>query len=220
MIEALIFFRGYVLKMNLAALISTTLNSSKYCRNCALHSARQLLSSLSTTNPASIDDKHECSLIKPDVDSCKKLPKILPDRIEEPIVVKSYPHKSELKHCNNLLQFFEPKEFWGRNLVVKCKSGQSWSIEALRLKSNTDIHKLWYVLLKERNLLLTLDAECEMTNRTTPDADRIEKVEQSMENILKVVEERNEAYNLLETGRGRPKGAYAWSIFGFRYWKV
>ena len=147
------------------------------------------------------------------------LPRILPDTIEEPVVVKSYPPKSSLKHCDNLLQFFEPKEFWGRKLVESSKTGQAWTIEALRLKSNTDLHKLWYILLKERNMLLTLDLECEMTDRTTPGEERIEKVEQSMENILQLVEERNEAYHLLEKGRGRPKGAYAWSVFGFRYWK-
>lgn len=43
------------------------------------------------------------------------------------------------------MEFFDHKDNWGAQEV---KSGRSWTPDELRLKSNTDLHKLWLVQKK------------------------------------------------------------------------
>lgn len=75
-----------------------------------------------------------------------------------------------------------------------------------------------YVLLKERNRLLTMEEEYRYQHELFPSPERIDKVsntfrlleddssfslqvEESMRNIMTIVRERDIAYNLLETGK-------------------
>lgn len=99
------------------------------------------------------------------------------------------------------------------------KSGAPWTAKQLRTKSNEDLHKLWYVLLKEKNMLLTLEQEAKRQRVQMPSPERIRKVERSMIRLETVVKERETALRLLQTGqeKGRP-GAWRRNIFGYTYW--
>ncbi|KAF8486600.1 mitochondrial 39-S ribosomal protein L47 (MRP-L47)-domain-containing protein [Gautieria morchelliformis] len=43
--------------------------------------------------------------------------------------------------------------------VIVIPQGRSWNTSELRRKSFKDLHTLWYILLRERNLLATQKAE-------------------------------------------------------------
>jgi large subunit ribosomal protein L47 len=114
------------------------------------------------------------------------------------------PHKFVLKqrYASNpapLMEFFEPIQNWAEKQV---RSGREWKTEELRIKSNEDLHKLWYVLLKERNMLMTMKDAAKEENELFASPERLDRVEQSMINIETVVKERNKAYMELEVGAG------------------
>lgn len=114
------------------------------------------------------------------------------------------------------MEFFDEKKHWGQNDVPH---GRVWQLPELRIKSNTDLHKLWYVLLKEKNMLLTMEAECKEQHQLFPSAERLDKVNISMRNLESVVRERNRAYYELETGEtGERPGSYRTNPLGLRFY--
>ncbi|CAL4063496.1 unnamed protein product, partial [Meganyctiphanes norvegica] len=94
-------------------------------------------------------------------------------------------------------EFFDDKKNWGEQTVIV---GRSWKKDELRIKSNEDLHKLWYVLLKERNMLLTMENAYKEEYQIFASPERNDKVNESMRNLEDVIKERNRAYHLLETG--------------------
>ncbi|XP_063264153.1 large ribosomal subunit protein uL29m [Prinia subflava] len=115
-----------------------------------------------------------------------------------------------------LEEFFDDPGNWGEKSV---KSGDSWNIKQLRGKSSEDLHKLWYVLLKEKNMLLTLEQESKRQRKPMPSPERLEKVETSMKNIDLVVREREIALRLLQTGHEKPvPGEWRQDFLGRTFW--
>ena len=55
-------------------------------------------------------------------------------------------------------------------------TGRGWKASELRLKSWDDLQKLWYVLLKEKNLLMTQRQMLHAQNLRFPNPERIPKV--------------------------------------------
>ena len=72
-------------------------------------------------------------------------------------------------------------------------AGDSWTAEILRNKSVDDLHKLWFVLLKERNMLYTMRHAFTARGMIFPNEGRIKKVKRSMKNVKKVCGERERA---------------------------
>lgn len=110
------------------------------------------------------------------------------------------------------MEFFDDPKNWAEP-EVKC--GRAWTVDELRIKSNTDLHKLWYILLKERNMLFTMERESNEEMQVFANPERIDKVEISMENLETVVRERNRAYHLLEIGEtGEARVETRKNVFG------
>jgi hypothetical protein len=67
------------------------------------------------------------------------------------------------------------------------KPGRSWLKDELRIKSNKDLHQLWFVLLKECKMLLTMEHECkEMGKKSLSLVDTSE--EANFGGILEIVD--------------------------------
>ncbi|XP_028915597.1 39S ribosomal protein L47, mitochondrial [Ornithorhynchus anatinus] len=138
---------------------------------------------------------------------------------------KSTSQVAPVHHCRflhvsssmkGLEEFFDDPKNWGAETV---KSGAAWTCEQIRTKSNEDLHKLWYVLLKERNMLLTLEQEAKRQVLPMPSPERLEKVIESMDAIDTVVQERDRALRLLQTGQEYPRpGAWRRNILGQVIW--
>lgn len=74
------------------------------------------------------------------------------------------------------------------------------------------------MLLKERNMLMTMEEACKDENEIFPNPERLDKVKDSMNNLESVVRERNRAYHMLETGEtGERPGKLVYNCLGKTY---
>jgi len=115
----------------------------------------------------------------------------------------------------DLMEFFDDKKNWAAEQI---KVGRSWTKDELRIKSNQDLHKLWFVLLKERNMLFTMEHECKNNFSLFANPERIDKVQDSMNNLETVVRERNKAYYDLEIGENSERpGELVTNLLGLNF---
>ncbi|KAJ4834548.1 hypothetical protein Tsubulata_023709 [Turnera subulata] len=89
---------------------------------------------------------------------------------------------------NPLEEFFELDRSQDEDKPVAY--GRSWKASELRLKSWEDLQKLWYVLLKEKNMLMTQRQMLHAQNLRFPNPERLPKVRKSMCRIKQVLTER------------------------------
>ena len=83
-----------------------------------------------------------------------------------------------------------PALFTEANDENRMTVGKAWSASLLRLKSNEDLHKLWYILLREKNVILS-DKQLARQHRASIDSrSRMLKIRQSMARLLSIVRER------------------------------
>ena len=75
--------------------------------------------------------------------------------------------------AGDLMEFFDDEKHWGARRI---RVGRSWTQDELRIKSNEDLNKLWFVLLKERNMLLTMEEAYKQECLRLPNEERIDKV--------------------------------------------
>lgn len=73
--------------------------------------------------------------------------------------------------------------------------GRAWKADELRIKSFEDLHSLWFVLLKERNLLATQKAEAQRLGQRWFGASRVFKTKLSMARIKTVLLERQRLHS-------------------------
>ncbi|KAF5360500.1 hypothetical protein D9756_005024 [Leucocoprinus leucothites] len=120
--------------------------------------------------------------------------------------------KVPVREDHGLYAFFRRKEpedgkvFEGEAKFVVCEtpqsfqtlSGRGWKAEELRLKSFKDLHTLWYVLVRERNLLATQKEETRRMGVQNPEFQvngrKLYHVRKSMARIKQVLNERRLAY--------------------------
>ncbi|KAJ1502896.1 39S ribosomal protein L47, mitochondrial, partial [Coelomomyces lativittatus] len=99
--------------------------------------------------------------------------------------------KSSAQNVRGLEEFFESRTSIPTNEIV---TGRAWESADLRIKSFDDIHKLWYVILKERNMLETQKEESRRLCVPFLHAKRLQKCKSSMARIKQVLTERQAAW--------------------------
>lgn len=74
-------------------------------------------------------------------------------------------------------------------------AGRAWKAAELRRKSQVELHELWHVLTRERNMLASEKHAARRVGGRMNDASRVRKVRKSMMRIKVVLGERSRAHH-------------------------
>ncbi|XP_077219155.1 uncharacterized protein LOC143853318 isoform X1 [Tasmannia lanceolata] len=114
---------------------------------------------------------------------------------DKPVVYAVVTIKHNLVLCLGPLGYWYTLSLLGSwhattSILLVGDQGRSWKASELRLKSWDDLQKLWYVLLKEKNMLMTQRQMLHAQNLRFPNPERVPKVRKSMCRIKHVLTER------------------------------
>lgn len=102
------------------------------------------------------------------------------------LATRPEPPARPLDSQKGVMQFID-----GEGGAGASRNGRAWRTSELRLKSYDDLHRLWFILLKERNVLLTEKEWCRSHGRHWVNGQsNLYKVKRSMARIKGVVGER------------------------------
>ena len=105
--------------------------------------------------------------------------------------------KRQLPIRFGLEEFFDVQRL-NKKPGTKIMAGRAWAAEELRLKSNEDLHKLWWILWKERNMLYSEKLAARSKGASLDNPGRIGKVRKSMARLKSVLGERGREYKRLK----------------------
>ena len=103
--------------------------------------------------------------------------------------------KGRMKELAMYAQAANPKDInafsaMNDDMRKDAKNGRAWRAEELRLKGHDDLHKLWYVMLKEKNKLKSDFLMSKQLGQMYFGRNDLKKVKLSMARLLTIVNER------------------------------
>ncbi|KAI5868660.1 MRP-L47-domain-containing protein [Durotheca rogersii] len=126
------------------------------------------------------------------------------DQIPQP--VEGFKPQVKVDPNHGLWEFFYSKKKLLLTPEEDAKHGRAWSVEELRHKSWEDLHKLWWVCVKEQNRIVTAQKEktrMRLWGGKEETAERLHEVRRTMQSIKHALTERfylwEDARRLAET---------------------
>ncbi|KAJ3116282.1 39S ribosomal protein L47, mitochondrial [Physocladia obscura] len=108
-------------------------------------------------------------------------------------IADSVKNSTETSNGRGLLDFFDNEQGWYWS-ESDPKTGRAWTCAELRPKSFDDLHKLWWICVKEQNKLLSQKDEARLFKILFPNTIRLQQVRYTMRAIKAVIHERRIAY--------------------------